>query len=261
MKFETIKYEVQDNAARITLNRPDQLNALTAPVLEELHQALRLAAASRDTVRAVMITGAGRGFCSGADLAAAYKVDESDPKDMLRDLAIPVCNLLKNLGIPTVAAVNGPCAGVGMSLALNCDLVIAAESAFFVAAFVNVGRVPDGGASWTLTHALGNARAMAMMMLGERLSAAQAVDWGLIWKSVPGEQLMPEADKLMHKLANGPTLAYGFIRQLARAATHNSFQEQMQQECEFQMVARYSEDAREAGKAFAEKRPPVFRGR
>lgn len=261
MEFETIKYTVQDNAATITLNRPDQLNALTARMLEELHQALRLVAASRDTVRALMITGAGRGFCSGADLGAAYKVDDSNPKDMLRDLAIPVCTLLKNLGMPTVAAVNGPCAGVGMSIALDCDIVIAAESAFFLAAFVNVGRVPDGGASWTLTHTLGNARAMSMMMLGERLPAPQALDWGLIAKCVPDAELMPEAGKLLHKLANGPTLAYGFIRQLARAAMHNSFETQMQLECEFQMVARYSEDALEAGKAFAEKRPPVYRGR
>lgn len=261
MAFETIKYEVLNEAAKITLRRPDRLNALNMQMLGELHRALRLTAAAQGKVRALMITGEGRAFCSGADLSEPAPADDDDPSDLLRDHAIPVCSLLKNLGIPTVAAVNGPCAGVGMSLALNCDLVIAAKSAYFLAAFVNVGRVPDGGASWFLTRALGDARASSMMLLGERLPAQQAAEWGLIAKCVEDGEFVQQAGRMLDKLASGPTLAYGFIQKLVRAAGQNSLQAQMQLECEYQMVARCSEDAREAGKAFAEKRSPVFIGR
>jgi 2-(1,2-epoxy-1,2-dihydrophenyl)acetyl-CoA isomerase len=261
MTFETIQYEVSGAVGRITLNRPDRLNALTYQLIEELHVVLRRIAAGGDAVRALVITGAGRGFSSGADIVTPRPADPENPRQSLRDYYNPAYQLLKNLPVPTIAAVNGPCAGAGMSLALTCDIVIAARSAYFLAAFVNIGLVPDAGASWLLPHRLGNARATGMMMLGEKVSAEQAENWGLIWKCVPDDDLMSETDKLAHKLAAGPTKSYGLIKQLIRAADQNSLPSQMQLESELQEQVRDSEDVAEARNAFAEKRPPVFKGR
>jgi 2-(1,2-epoxy-1,2-dihydrophenyl)acetyl-CoA isomerase len=261
MNFETIRYEVAGGVARITLNRPDRLNALTYQMIEELHLVLRRIASGKDAVRAAVITGAGRGFSSGADVIAPRPEDPENPKQSLRDYYNPAYQLLKDLPVPTIAAVNGPCAGAGMSLALTCDIVLAARSAYFLAAFVNIGLVPDAGASWLLPHRIGSAKAAGMMLLGEKIPAEQAEHWGLIWKCVPDEELSSEADRLAHKLATGPTKSYGFIKQLARAAGQNSLPSQMQLEGELQELARASDDAAEARKAFAEKRPAAFKGR
>jgi 2-(1,2-epoxy-1,2-dihydrophenyl)acetyl-CoA isomerase len=261
MKLESIRYEVADGVGRITLNRPERLNALTYPLLEELHEVLRRIAAGQESVRAVVITGEGRGFSSGADLVTPRPADPENPKDSLRDYYNPAYQLLKNLPVPTIAAVNGPCAGAGMSLALTCDIVIAARSAYFLAAFVNIGLVPDAGASWLLPDRIGSTRATAMMMLGERIPAEQAESWGLIWKCVPDEALRAETDKLASKLATGPTKSYALIKQLVRAARHNSHADQMQLESDLQAQVKVTEDAAEARKAFAEKRPPAFKGR
>ena len=261
MEFETLKLEIKDNAARITLNRPDRLNALSVQMLSELHHALRLVHAAKGEVRALLLTGSGRGFCSGADLLAPRPNDPNDPKEVLRDYYNPAYQILKNLGIPTIAAVNGVAAGAGMSLALTCDVVLASRSAYLLAAFVNIGLVPDAGASWLVPHAIGNARAAGMLMLGEKISAEQAADWGLIWKCVDDDKLMTEAEAMLKKFASGPTLSYGLIRQLLRVAPHNTLPTQMQLESEYQGVVRNSEDVAEARKAFAEKRPPVYKGR
>jgi len=261
MSFESIRYEVSDAIGRITLHRPDRLNALTMPMMEELQVVLRRIAAGRDGVRALVITGAGRGFSSGADVLVPRPEDPDDPKESLRDYYIPTYQILKNLQIPTVAAVNGPCAGAGMSLALTCDVVLAARSAYFLAAFVNIGLVPDAGASWLLPRRIGDAKATAMMLLGERIPAEQAEQWGLVWKCVADEELMPETEKLARKLASGPTKTYGLIKQLIRASDQNSLPSQAQMEGELQNVVRATEDVAEARKAFAEKRPPVFKGR
>ena len=260
MNFETIRYDNAGAVGRITLNRPDRLNALTYQMIEELHLVLRRIAAGKDAVRAVVITGAGRGFSSGADVIAPRSEDPENPKESLRDYYNPAYQLLKNLPVPTIAAVNGPCAGAGMSLALTCDIVIAARSAYFLAAFVNIGLVPDAGASWLLPHRIGSAKATGMMLLGEKIPAEQADGWGLIWKCVPDDELLHEADRLAHKLSRGPTKSYGLIKQLIRAAELNSLPTQMQLESEFQALVRTSEDVAEARKAFAEKRPPVFKG-
>lgn len=261
MKLESIRYEASGGVARITLNRPDRLNALTFPMLEELALVLRRIAAGRDAIRAVVVTGAGRGFSSGADVVAPRPADPDDPKQSLRDYYNPAYQLLKNLPVPTIAAVNGPCAGAGMSLALTCDIVVAARSAYFLAAFVNIGLVPDAGASWLLPHRLGSARATGMMLLGERVSAEQAEHWGLIWKCVADDELLSTVDHLALKLAAGPTTAHALIKQLVRAAGQNSLPSQLQLEGELQELARSTADAAEARKAFAEKRPPVFEGR
>lgn len=261
MEFETVKLDIKDGAARITLNRPDRLNALSTQLLIELHHALRIVYNRKDEVRALMLTGAGRGFSSGADLLAARTIDPEDPHESLRDYYNPAYQLLKNLGIPTVAAVNGPCAGAGMSLALTCDIVIAARSAYFLSAFVNIGLVPDAGATWILPNALGYARATGMMLLGEKIPAESAEAWGLIWKCVDDNKLMAEAEATVRKFATGPTKTYGLIRQLIRSAPHNTLPSQMQMESEFQGMVRHTEDVAEARKAFAEKRPPAFKGR
>jgi 2-(1,2-epoxy-1,2-dihydrophenyl)acetyl-CoA isomerase len=263
MEFETLKLEIADGAATITLNRPDRLNALSFGLLSELHRAMRLVAAGvpKREVRALLITGAGRGFCSGADLLAPRPNDPEDPKESLRDYFVPPVHILKNLGIPTIAAVNGVAAGAGMSLALSCDIVIAARSASFLAAFVNIGLVPDVGASWLLPRALGDARAAGMLLLGEKLPAEKAAEWGLIWKCVDDDQLMVEAGATLKKFAGGATMSYSRIKQLLRAAPHTALPNQIQMESEFQAVLRDSEDAQEARKAFGEKRPPMFKGR
>ncbi|RPI47902.1 MAG: 2-(1,2-epoxy-1,2-dihydrophenyl)acetyl-CoA isomerase [Betaproteobacteria bacterium] len=260
MNFETIRYEVAGAVGRITLNRPERLNALTYPMIEELHQVFRRIAAGKDGVRAVVITGAGRGFCSGADVVAPRPEDPENPKESLRDYYNPAYQLLKNLPVPTIAAVNGPCAGAGMSLALTCDIVIAVRSAYFLAAFVNIGLVPDAGSSWLLPRRIGAAKAAGMMLLGEKIPAEQAESWGLIWKCVPDDELLLEADTLAHKLATGPTKTYGFIKQLIRASDLNSLSSQMQLESELQALVRTTDDVAEARKAFAEKRPPAFKG-
>jgi len=261
MTFESIRYEVSDAIGQITLDRPDRLNALTLPMIDELHQVLRRIAAGRDGIRAVVITGAGRGFSSGADVLAPRPDDPEYPRESLRDHYNPAYQVLKNLTIPTIAAVNGPCAGAGMSLALTCDIVLAARSAYFLAAFVNIGLVPDAGSSWLLPHRIGNARATGMMLLGERIPAEQAERWGMIWRCVADDELMAETDKLARKLASGPTRSYGLIKQLIRASDQNSLPSQMQLESELQALVRTTEDVAEARQAFAEKRPPAFKGR
>ncbi|MCC6535739.1 MAG: enoyl-CoA hydratase/isomerase family protein [Burkholderiales bacterium] len=261
MNFDTIRYEISGGVGRITLHRPDRLNALTYALIEELQFVLRRIAAGKDGIRALVLTGAGRGFSSGADLVAARQVDPDSPKESLRDYYNPTYQLLKNLPVPTIAAVNGPCAGAGMSLALCCDFVIAARCAYFLAAFVNVGLVPDAGSSWLLPRRIGAAKATAMMLLGERIPAEQAESWGLIWKCVDDEALTVEVDKVAQKLAAGPTRSYGLIKQLIRESDHNALASQMQLESELQTLARHTEDVAEAIKAFAEKRPPVYKGR
>jgi 2-(1,2-epoxy-1,2-dihydrophenyl)acetyl-CoA isomerase len=261
MKFESIRYAVADGVGRITLDRPERLNALTYPMLEELHQVFRRVAADKDGVRALLITGAGRAFSSGADVVAPRPEDPEHPKESLRDYYNPAYQLLRNLPVPTIAAVNGPCAGAGMSLALTCDIAVAAQSAYFLAAFVNIALVPDAGASWWVTHRIGQARAAGMLLLGERVPAPDAERWGLIWKCVPDEELASTADALAHQLASGPSRTYDYIKQLLRAAGTNDLLQQMQMESELQARIKTTADADEARRAFAEKRPPRFQGR
>lgn len=261
MKFESICYEVGDAIGRLTLNRPDRLNAITYPMLEELHQVFRRVAADTDGVRALLISGAGRAFSSGADVVTPRPEHPDNPKESLRDYYNPAYQLLRSLPVPTIAAVNGPCAGAGMSLALTCDIAIAAQSAYFLAAFVNIALVPDAGASWLIPHRIGNAKAAGMMMLGEKIPAPEAERWGLIWKCVPDEELAATADTLARKFASGPTRTYDFIKQLLRASGGNDLLQQMQIESDLQAKIKNTEDAAEARIAFAEKRPPRFQGR
>lgn len=261
MNFESISYEVTDAVGHLTLNRPDRLNALTYAMLEELHQVFRRVAADTDGIRALLITGAGRAFSSGADVVTPRPEDPEHPKESLRDYYNPAYQLLRSLPVPTVAAVNGPCAGAGMSLALTCDITVAAHSAYFLAAFVNIALVPDAGASWLVPNRIGAAKAAGMLMLGEKISAADAERWGLIWKCVPDDELQSTAENLARKFATGPTRTYDYIKQLLRAAGTNDLLQQMSMESDLQTRIKSSADANEARRAFAEKRPAKFQGK
>jgi 2-(1,2-epoxy-1,2-dihydrophenyl)acetyl-CoA isomerase len=256
MDYENLRLAIAGGIVTLTLDRPDSLNALSQQALVELRHALKSVTASTEA-RCLVLTGSGRGFCTGVDLNAPRAVDPNDPDEFLRDYFVPPFRLLANLQIPTIAAVNGPCAGAGMSLALTCDIVLAIESAYFLQPFVNIGLVPDLGSSWLLPHSVGRARAAGLMLLGEKLPAAQAAEWGLIWKCVAADRFQPELDAITAKFVNGAS-SHGRIKQLLQQAFRNDLPAQMQLELEYQGAAIRSADHQEARLAFREKRPPVF---
>jgi len=256
--YETLRLEIEDGLATLTLSRPESLNALSQQMLAELRAALKAVIAS--PARCLVLTGEGRAFGSGADLQAARDgLEPNDPDEFLRDWFAPPFRLLAELEIPTIAAVNGPCAGASMSLALTCDIVIASQSAYFLQPFVNIGLVPDLGSSWLLPQALGRARATGLMMLGEKLPAEDAAAWGLIWKTVPDSDLRAVVQATARKLVDGPSQSPGMIKKLIARSLRNGLEEQMRVEIEMQRVALRSPDHIEARAAFREKRPPQFR--
>src|SRR3954471_13480498 len=210
MGYETVIWEEAGAVGRLTLNRPETLNAWTAEFGAELKQVIE-GEAAQDSVRAVIVTGAGRGFSSGADLKAGFEPADDGMPDIrkeLHELYHPVIAGIRRLPKPVVAAVNGPAVGIGCSLALACDLVMIAESAFFGLAFVNIGLMPDGGSTLFVPTAVGKARAFQMALLGGRIPAAQAVAWGLVNWAHPDDALMDEANSLTERLAAGPTRSY-----------------------------------------------------
>lgn len=259
MAYERITLTIDGGVATLTLNHPETRNALSWQMAEEMGHALD----SLGAARALVLTGAGKGFCSGGDMSSEV-AEGSDFGDMLHagltDAVNPMLLKLKALKIPVIAAVNGAAAGAGAPLALLADFVIAGEGAFFFMAFPNVGLVPDAGGSFTLPRLIGKARAMQMMMLAERISAAQALDWGMIYKVVPDDQLLAEAQALAARLAAGPTVSYGLIRQEVQAALESDFATALATEAANQRTAGKSRDCAEAVSAFLEKRTPVFRG-
>jgi len=260
MDFEHIRLAQSPAAvATITLNRPDSLNALSAAMLGELRQAVGTLGASG--ARCLLITGEGRGFSSGADLAGSGGGLPDDAGAALEQYYNPLVEALFALPIPVVAAVNGPAAGAGCSLALAADIIIAARSAYFLQAFVNIGLIPDAGATWLLPRLAGRARAMEMMMLGERIPAEQAFEWGMIARVVEDQDLEEEAVALATRLAQGPTVALGLIRKLARNAGTVPLGEALAAERVAQREAGQTEDFRAAVMAFLQKRQPQFRGR
>ena len=259
MAYEHIRLEQSPvGFATVTLARPDRLNALSAQTVDELRAVVEEVAASG--ARCLLITGEGRGFSSGADLAGEGALPD-DVGASLEKHFNPLIEALFALDLPVVAAVNGPAAGAGCSLALSADIVIAARSAYFLQAFVNVGLIPDAGATWLLPRLAGRARAMEMMMLGERVPADKAAEWGLISRVVEDEHLASEAVLLATSLARGPTVALGLIRRLAREAEQMSLTEALAAERAAQREAGRSEDFRAAVTAFLEKRQPRFEGR
>lgn len=256
---EYILLDRRDDVLVVTLNRPERLNAAPPAMFVEIADALR----DLRGARVVLITGAGRAFCSGADVAGGA-LGGDDPgaatRKALVDSYNPTLQLLAELDAPVVSAVRGPAAGIGCSLALAADFCVASETAYFLQAFVNIGLVPDGGASWMLPRLIGRARAAEMMMLGERVPAATALEWGMIHRVVPDEELDAAALALAERLAAGPTRALGAIRRQLHAAHESDYAAAMTLEADNQAAMRGTADAQEGGMAFLQKRSPKFRG-
>lgn len=258
----TVIWEQSGSVGRITLNRPETLNAWIPEFGAEL-KAIIEGEAADDSVRAVLITGAGRGFSSGADLKAGFEPSEDggpDVRSELRDVYHPVIAGIRRLPKPVVAAVNGPAVGIGCSLAIACDLVMAAESAFFGLAFVNIGLMPDGGSTAFVPPAVGKARAFQMALLGERLTAAQALEWGLANWVHPDDRLMEEAQALVERLAGGPTRSYASSKRALNNFIYGDLDAQLDLEAELQHALARSKDFVEGATAFVQKRPPQFTG-
>src|SRR5438874_11565459 len=262
MSHRTVIWEQSGGVGRLTLNRPETLNAWTAEFGAELKQVVEGEAAD-DSVRAVLVTGAGRGFSSGADLKAGFEPAEDGMPDIrkeLHELYHPVIAGIRRLPKPVVAAVNGPAVGIGCSLALACDLVLAAESAFLGLAFVNVGLMPDGGSTALVPPLVGKARAFQMALLGERVPAPQALEWGLVNWVHPDDQLIAEADALVARLAAGPTRSYAGSKQALNRFIYGDLDAQLDLEAELQHALGRTKDFLEGAAAFVEKREPSFSG-
>jgi 2-(1,2-epoxy-1,2-dihydrophenyl)acetyl-CoA isomerase len=261
MAYAKVKYELEDAVALITLNDPATLNAIAVDMTAELTDAFGRAV---NEARCVVMTGEGRGFSSGANLASGAPPADADGRPdlggALEHSFNPFVTMLRDLPIPYVTAVNGAAAGIGCSFALLGDLIVAGESAYFLQAFRRIGLVPDGSATYHLPRMVGRVRAMEMMLLGEKIPAATALQWGLINRCVPDVELLPTAKMLALELANGPTKTLGAIRRLSWASLDNTWGEQIQAERFAQRDAGRTEDFREGVQAFFQKRPAKFKG-
>jgi 2-(1,2-epoxy-1,2-dihydrophenyl)acetyl-CoA isomerase len=263
VSYETVIWEQDGGVGRIVLDRPDTLNAWNTQFGRDLKEVVKLAG-DDESVRAVLVTGAGRAFSSGADLKAGF--DETaedgmpDIRGRLHELFHPILDGLRTMPKPVVVAVNGPAAGIGVSLALAGDLVLAGESAFFQLAFANIGLMPDGGSTLFVPARVGKARAFEMALLAERISPAEALDWGLINGVYPDGELLDAANSLVGRLASGPTLAYASAKRALNATIYPNLDEQLDLEAELQHALGRSKDFMEGGIAFVQKRAPEFTG-
>ncbi len=264
--YDTVNLWRVGGAAKVELNRPETMNAWNKQFGLDLLAALATVAADPD-VRAVMLTGAGRGFSSGADLKDMGGEHELTPEGrpdvykVLTERYHPIIHTVRDMPKPVLSAVNGPCVGIGLGLALAADLVVAKESAYFLLAFVNIGLVPDGGSSLFVPSRIGMARATEMAMLGERIGAVQAVDWGLINRAFADDSFEDDADALLQRLATGPTASYAGSKRQLNNWLYSRMEEQLELEATIQLEMAHSEDFVEGVSAFAAKRPTSFRGR
>ncbi|GEK48701.1 2-(1,2-epoxy-1,2-dihydrophenyl)acetyl-CoA isomerase PaaG [Bisbaumannia pacifica] len=262
MTDQPLHYCVEAGIARLTLNRPDSLNSFNG----EMHAAMReaLKAVRQDkSVRVLLLTGNGRGFCAGQDLSdrnVAPGAEAPDLGESLEKRYNPMLRTLRDLPFPTVCAVNGVAAGAGANIALACDIVLAARSASFIQAFCKIGLIPDSGGTWSLPRLVGMARAKGLAMLGDKLGAEQAEQWGLIWRCVDDEALADEALSLARHLATQPTQGLAYIKRALHASDDNGFDEQLDLERDLQRLAGRTGDYREGVSAFMEKRQPQFKG-
>ncbi|WP_316571257.1 enoyl-CoA hydratase-related protein [Neobacillus sp. YIM B06451] len=255
--FETAIYEVRGETAWITLNRPDKLNAFTAQLNKDVASAVRTAA-RESSVRAIVITGAGRAFCSGQDLG---DVDENtDYSDVLRKLYNPMVMEIEKCEKPIVAAVNGVAAGAGMSLALACDFRILSEKASFLQAFIHVGLVPDAGNLYYLPRLVGHAKALELAVLGEKIGADEAFRIGLATKVVTVDQFFDETSAFADRLAAMPTKAIGLIKRNLKASWESGIEQFLDRDAQSQRIASLTGDHKEGVQAFLEKRKAVFKG-
>lgn len=254
---ELVKVETEGGVCRITLNRPEVMNALNRDLRAELTAALRAGHAAR----VIVLTGAGRGFCSGQDLTDAQGLSAAGFEATLNDEYVPMIRAITDAPVPVIAAVNGVAAGAGANLALACDLVIACESAVFIQAFTRIGLIPDAGGTSFLPRRVGVQRAMGAALLAEPVSARAAEAWGMIWEAVPDDRFAAVVSERAAKLAAGPTGAYAALKQALRGAFDQSLEAQLGVEARLQGLCGESADFREGVAAFQEKRAPRFTGR
>ena len=263
MNYEQIRFETGDRIARITLNRPDRLNSFTAQMHAELRDALARVTGDGDA-RVLVLTGAGRAFCAGQDLsdrAVAPGAATVDLGASIEDNYRPLVLSIRNLPLPVVCAVNGVAAGAGANIALACDIVIATKSASFIQAFCKIGLVPDSGGTYFLPRLVGSARAMGLAFFGDRVSAEQAAEWGLIWKCVDDGEFVATTDAMAAQLADAPTAGLAAIKRALYASSGNTLEQQLDVERDAQRALGNSADYREGVAAFLEKRAPRFSGR
>lgn len=260
--FESISVDVVDSVATLTLNRPERLNSFTVAMHGEVRAALD-AIAAKPAIRCLVLTGAGRGFCAGQDLSDRAVAPDAEGVDLgasIENYYKPMLQRLRALPMPTIAAVNGVAAGAGANIPFACDLVYAARSASFVQSFSKLGLVPDCGGTWWLPRLVGPARAMGLALLGEKLSANNAAEWGLIWRCVDDDQLLPTVMTVARQLAAGPTRGFVRTRQAIDAAMMMPFDGALDLERDYQRELGCSADYREGVAAFIEKRAARFTG-
>ena len=255
MTYQTLLYSVTDDVATITLNRPERMNALSVELMIELADAI--GRTQKEGARALVLTGASTSFCSGADLTAGMP---DDLGALLDEYYHPVVDALAGLDMPVISAINGPAVGAGLSIALAADIVVMARSAYLLLAFANIGLVPDAGATWLIAKSAGRAKALEMALMAERISAEQALDYGLVTRVVDDEEVAQAAGAIAAKLAHGPSIALGFIRKQVAAALNATLTQTLDIEKANQAAAGRTQDFREAVTAFVQKRKPEFRG-
>jgi 2-(1,2-epoxy-1,2-dihydrophenyl)acetyl-CoA isomerase len=263
MNYENILFDITDGVATLTLNRPDKLNSFTQAMHDEVRHALHKVGADK-SVRVFVLTGAGRGFCAGQDLSDRSVEPGARPVDLgdsVEKNYAPLVLALRALPMPVICAVNGVAAGAGANIALACDIVLAAKSASFVEVFCKLGLIPDTGGTYFLPRLIGSARAMGLAMLGDKLSAEKAEAWGLIWKTVPDDELAAETQAMARHFASAPTKGLAFTKQALYASPHNTLQQQLTLECGMMSELGRSDDYREGVAAFMEKRAPQFKGK
>jgi 2-(1,2-epoxy-1,2-dihydrophenyl)acetyl-CoA isomerase len=263
MSYTNILFDITNGIARLTFNRPDKLNSFTTDMHEEVREAVERTGSQPD-VRVLLLTGAGRGFCAGQDLGDRAVAPGDEPVDLGQSIEkyyAPLVLALRALKMPVVCAVNGVAAGAGVNLALSCDIVVAKKSASFIQSFARLGLIPDTGGTYILPRLVGTSRALGLALLGDKLSAEQAADWGLIWKCFDDEVFEAETEKLLTHLAAAPTLGLARTKHAIYASAGATLEQQLKAERDAMRELGLSEDYEEGVQAFLGKRAPVFHGR